>query len=135
MHLFVLLLARFIQNVLRSTLLFANKSTKQCIQFLNKPLKPISKDSSHRIFQNVFRKISTPCSKEFCQLRTYAKRWYWQLYVGSKRTVFSILRLKMAVYTILLLHFIECEMMCYGALKTNIDQGRRPRLMLLFSAP
>jgi hypothetical protein len=22
-----------------------------------------------------------------------------------------------------LLHFIECDMMCYGALKSNIDQG------------
>jgi hypothetical protein len=34
-----------------------------------------------------------------------------------------------------LLHFIECDMMCYGALKSNIDQGRRPRSILLFSAP
>jgi hypothetical protein len=31
--------------------------------------------------------------------------------------------------------FIECDMMCYGALKSNIDQGRRPRSILLFSAP
>jgi hypothetical protein len=23
-----------------------------------------------------------------------------------------------------LLHFIECDMICYGALKSNIDQGR-----------
>ena len=29
-------LARFIQNVLRSTLLHANKTTKKCIQFLNR---------------------------------------------------------------------------------------------------
>ena len=43
-----------------------------------------------------------------------------------------------------LLHFIECDMMCYGALnsnidrgqlKSNIDQGQRPRSILLFSAP
>ena len=33
---------RFIQNVLRSTLLHANKSTKKCIQFLN------SVSSTHR---------------------------------------------------------------------------------------
>jgi hypothetical protein len=25
--------------------------------------------------------------------------------------------------------------MCYGALKSNIDQGRRPRSIVLFSAP
>ena len=34
-----------------------------------------------------------------------------------------------------LLHFIECDMMCYGALKSNIDQGQRPQSILLFSAP
>ena len=34
-----------------------------------------------------------------------------------------------------LLHFIECDMMCYGALKSNIDQGQRPLSILLFSAP
>jgi hypothetical protein len=34
-----------------------------------------------------------------------------------------------------LLHFIECGMMCYGALESNIDQDRRPRSILLFSAP
>ena len=28
-----------------------------------------------------------------------------------------------------LLHFIECDMMCYGALKSNIDQGRRQALV------
>ena len=28
-----------------------------------------------------------------------------------------------------LLHFIECDMMCYGALKSNIDQGRRQYFM------
>ena len=33
-----------------------------------------------------------------------------------------------------LLHFIECDMMCYAALKSNIDQGRRSRSILLFSA-
>ena len=32
-------------------------------------------------------------------------------------------------------HFILCNMMCYGALKSNIGQGRRPRSILLFSAP
>ena len=30
------MLARFIQNVLRSTFLDTNKTTKKCIQFLNK---------------------------------------------------------------------------------------------------
>jgi hypothetical protein len=29
------MIARFIQNVLRSTLLHANKTTKNCIQFLS----------------------------------------------------------------------------------------------------
>jgi hypothetical protein len=32
---------------------------------------------------------------------------------------------KMPCNNIQLLHFIECDMMCYGALKSNIDQGRR----------
>jgi hypothetical protein len=31
--------------------------------------------------------------------------------------------------------FIECDMMCYGTLENNIDQGRRPWSILLFSAP
>jgi len=34
-----------------------------------------------------------------------------------------------------LLHVIECDMMCYGALKNNIDQSRRPWSIWLFSAP
>ena len=49
-----------------------------------------------------------------------------------KNIVFILL---LVVVTIQLLHFIECDMMCYGALKSNIDQGRRPRSILLFSAP
>ena len=32
-------------------------------------------------------------------------------------------------------HFILCNMMCYGALKSNIDRGLRPWSILLFSAP
>ena len=28
-----------------------------------------------------------------------------------------------------LLHFIECDIMCYVALKSNIDQGRRQYIM------
>jgi hypothetical protein len=32
-------------------------------------------------------------------------------------------------------HFIECDIMCYGALKSNIDRGLRPWSILLFSAP
>jgi hypothetical protein len=32
-------------------------------------------------------------------------------------------------------HFIECDIMCYGALKRNIDRGLRPWSILLFSAP
>ena len=32
-------------------------------------------------------------------------------------------------------HFIKCNMMCYGALKSNIDRGIRPWSILLFSAP
>jgi hypothetical protein len=37
--------------------------------------------------------------------------------------------------TIQLLHSVECDMMFYGALESNIDQGRRPRSILLSSAP
>jgi hypothetical protein len=32
-------------------------------------------------------------------------------------------------------HFILCNMMCYGALKSNIDRGLLPWSILLFSAP
>ena len=32
-------------------------------------------------------------------------------------------------------HFILCNMMCYGALKNNIDRGLLPWSILLFSAP
>jgi hypothetical protein len=32
-------------------------------------------------------------------------------------------------------HFILCNMMCYGALKSNIDHGLQPWSILLFSAP
>jgi hypothetical protein len=37
-------LARFIQNVLQSTFLYANKTTKKCIQFLNIIFKCIKKN-------------------------------------------------------------------------------------------
>jgi hypothetical protein len=36
---------------------------------------------------------------------------------------------------LILLHFVECDMMCYVELKSNIDQGRKSRSILLFSAP
>ena len=32
-------------------------------------------------------------------------------------------------------HFILCNMMCYGALKSNIDRGLQPWSILHFSAP
>jgi hypothetical protein len=32
-------------------------------------------------------------------------------------------------------HFILCNMMCYGALKSNIDRGLRPWSIFLSSAP
>ena len=32
-------------------------------------------------------------------------------------------------------HFILCHMMCYRALKSNIDHGLRPWSILFFSAP
>jgi len=32
-------------------------------------------------------------------------------------------------------NFILCNMMCYGARKSNIDRGIRPWSILLFSAP
>ena len=32
-------------------------------------------------------------------------------------------------------HFILCNMMCYGALKSNIDRGLRSWSILLSSAP
>ena len=35
------------------------------------------------------------------------------------------------VNIIQLLHFIECDMICYGALKSNIDQGQDFSLLLL----
>ena len=35
----------------------------------------------------------------------------------------------------ILQHFILCNMMCYGALKSNIDRGLRPGSILLISAP
>jgi hypothetical protein len=48
---------------------------------------------------------------------------------GRGQYCFSVL------HNIQLLHVIECHMMCYGSLKSNIDQGRSPRSILLFSAP
>jgi hypothetical protein len=47
----------------------------------------ILKESSHPIFQNIFRNISTPCWKIFCQLRTDDERWHCQLDFGSKLTM------------------------------------------------
>jgi hypothetical protein len=32
-------------------------------------------------------------------------------------------------------HFILCNMMCYGALQSNIDRGLQPWSILLFSTP
>ena len=32
-------------------------------------------------------------------------------------------------------HFIWCNMMCYGAMKSNIDRGLAPWSILLSSAP
>ena len=46
------------------------------------------KEPSH--LSKVVRKISTPCLKVFCQLRTYDERWYWQLYFDSNLTIVAL---------------------------------------------
>jgi hypothetical protein len=63
------------------------------------------KESSHRIFQEVGRRYQHLFEKVFCQLRTNGDRWYWQLDLGSKLTIVSLLHvcLRMTLCTILYL--------------------------------
>ena len=47
------------------------------------------KESSRLIFLKVFRKISAPCWKILCQLRTDVERWYFTIKFCSKEVDYS----------------------------------------------
>ena len=56
----------------------------------------------------------------------YKKKKHVQMYNKTRHQhkILMTLNVEYGSHNIQLLHFIECDMMCYGALKSNIDQGR-----------
>ena len=57
------------------------------------------------------------------------------MYIIYSLNVHYIIKLDVICFnTIQLLHFLECDKMCYGALKSNIDQGRNTSYCTKWSA-